>query len=206
MGVRYHRQRELHGDTSRGANAALRIVINANTVAIADLGELSGAWVVGDTEEPGGGHWALTLERDGVAALLSFDMRERVATLTLDSGTHVLPYIAAPVPAWLVGRWTVNRDLLDAERRERLGAGMIFVDFDSLGYHGFAADAQIYPASWSGAEVRTTENGLVRLDFRDYDEAWLEVRERDGDRLVVYLGGMDALPWGEEMPVVRVEK
>ncbi len=108
------------------------------------------------------------------------------------------------VPPWLVGRWKVDDRRLGQAHQGQFGDGIITVRADGFAYRGFTGSASIFDESWSDPVVTTTARGYPRLDCRDHEEAWLEVRERDADQLVVYLGGVDVIPWGYEIPVVRV--
>jgi len=111
---------------------------------------------------------------------------------------------AIAIPPWLLGRWTVDASRLDADRKLELGRGVIDISLDGLAHHGFAKGAQIFDQRWSRPIASALEGGVVQLDCEDFDELWLRVLERDGDRLLVYLGGIDVLPWGREMPLVKV--
>lgn len=107
------------------------------------------------------------------------------------------------IPDWLVGRWRVPSRLAP-EEAAALGPGVVEVLTDSLAHHSFARSAQIFDQRWPRPRATIEADGLVRLDADDVDEVWLDVRARDGDRIVAHLGGVDVLPWGRELPLVRI--
>jgi len=204
-------QRTLHGDPGRGATPLQRVTVDGNAVIITGLAALDGAWkllaVSGTAEDRQWVSWAGTIDRDGAVAELTVDLVGRVAKLATDESSVELPFTTPPVPEWLLGRWRVDTSRLDDAERARLGDGIVEVDADAFSHHGFAAAASIFNQSWEEVRVHAGFDGdSLCLEYSFIaDEAWLIVRERDGDRILVRLGGVGALAWGSDIPLIREE-